>query len=63
MAFRQQAKSGPYFYASWNDFSDFSKCYLLMSKDASHVVVHLQRLKMRYLSPPLLMFLWENKNG
>ena len=44
-------------------FSDFSKCYLLMSKDASHVVVYLQRLKMRYLSPHLLMFLRENRNG
>ena len=44
-------------------FLIFHSVYLLMSKDASHEVVYLQRLKMRYLSPPLLIFLGENKNG
>ena len=44
-------------------FSDFSKGYVLMSNDASHELLVLQRLKMRYRSPPLLIFLGENKNG
>ena len=44
-------------------FLIFYSVYLLMSKDGPHAVVHLQRLKMRYLLPPLLMFLRENKNG